>query len=75
MSEFAFDLGSAVCRALEPLGVIIPRLCGDDTGMVVLGTSLLAFFGAVAFGLVTIERVTVSEFVRRAIAERTARRF
>ena len=74
MSDFAYDLGSAVCASLDAAGFASPHLCGDPAGTLALGSALLVCLGAAIFGLATIDRPSVSEFVRRAIAERIERR-
>jgi len=72
MSELAADLGTAVCLGLGRLGGD-PSLCVDQAGRMALGYSLVLALAACVLGLLTIESARVSEFVRRAIAERVER--
>lgn len=74
MLEPAADLGSALCRSLDALGLAAPSACGDPSGVVTIGCVLLLGVGAGFCALFVSERFAVSDFVRRAIEERTERR-
>lgn len=74
MIEPAADLGLVLCRTFDWVGIAAPSVCGDPAGVVTVGCVALLSAGAALCALFVSERLTVSDFVRRAIEERVERR-
>ena len=74
MSDFASDLGAALCTGLDAVGALGSSLCSDETTQTALGYALLLVLAALMLALLTIEPAALSPFVRIAIEERAARR-